>query len=449
MGLQTGAAIRGSSRLRKKEEDELRQAALQKRQKDIADSITQGRERTLESIKQQRELAVKIIENGGDPEDEGFKKYVNSIQANATAYAKALSEMRGWAEDAQAPAEVIASIEDPRAFVENQMIETQAAIDAAKAARSNTAKIVKPDELAAAGFPQEVIDAGIVVQQKPDGVMSVVFEPPDATADATEQEKAIDARVRVLVKGGMPENAARLVAGGGVEVVIDPTTKEMSLVNKGTGQTLFTTRGEPGEMVDVPPVVPPGTIAEEATGLSGAAKNLSNIVADAVGANIPFKENQQATDALQQIQTTTKLALQVAIPGRPAKDIRDDLEKITVTPNSITQGDQRALSKFKQMKRFIDNNIATKQNALSAGDLAPDVVKLLTDNIRELETMQESYDDIINSFGAGDLKTKASQYGQELVKQGKLEELRALNDALESGDPEAIRKAMGKANGGD
>ncbi len=444
-GFNVGRAIK-NRKVEEEEREALRQKALEERARQVANDVESARERTLEAIDKMSEVGTEYAKSGGDINDENFAKLRQGVQAQAMSYAQIAKQLRDAAVEQNFPEEVIATLPDPVQFVENSLTQFDTAVQAAVQSRPPPVEVLPPDELVAAGFPQESIDAGLVAQRKPDGSIEVLFKP----AQTGESESALEAKFRMLVESGMPEDVARQVAAGALKVSFDPVDKTMSVINIGTGETVFTNRQPPGERVPVEPVVPPGFDASQATGFSGAAKNFGNIIVDAFTTfDVPFPENQQATSALQQVQTMSVLEMQFMSDGRAAQDIREMLGEITVKPNKVTVGDQRSLSKFKQMKRMLRNNIQVKQNMLASSKIAPDTKEDLESNIANLEALESTYDDIISSFGAGDLKTEARAFGSQLAKDGKLEELRALNDALESGDQDAIRKIMGKGDGGD
>jgi hypothetical protein len=402
---------------------ERRRLAQQKKIADARANLEASRTGSIESVDEFIGLAKELANAGVDREDPKFKEVMEKgVRGSAMGHANVLRELQETAR-AAGNQEAFDAIEDPNAFVETQMLRAMGAVDAAFAGRP---RILKPEEL-----PEQLQDA--VVQ------------------DVGGKLPVLQQRKTMLVEAGIPAAVAGLVAAGGVATIVDPVDDNVDIINKGTGETIFTTRRPPGEPSAVPPVVPPGVDAAAATGIPGMFTNLVNIVSDAVNLGTPFEEAQQATSALNLIQTTTVLELQAPIAGRPAKDIREDIKKITVKPNSFFSGPQRSLSTFKQMQRFIDTNIAERQNALDTESMSPEDRAKLEGNIRTLGTMRESYDDLIGSIEtkSGDVMGRARAASDAAFKAQDLERMRAINAALESNDFEALEKLLDKDDGSD
>ena len=379
-GLARGSAIKFSRAENKRREVESA-ALLQKQQSDkFKADIELSRTETIESIKQLREAGVQVLQGGGDRTDPRFQEVEKGIQALAMGHGSSLQEIRESMAALGMPADAIELIEDPNAFVENQVLTATTAFDAAVEQR--TPDFLPPERVAEVGFPE-----GSVVSVDKDGQPTLKFDP-------TSDTNSLQIRFDFLKQSGIDDARAAGIVGGRFVITTNPITNT-SIITDLAGEQI----GEPlpASTDPVIPIVPPGTDPTEALGISGFFKNATNVITDAFGGGQFFPDTQEATDALNTIQQTTKLLLQAAVEGRPAVDVREGLEKLTVPPNSPLKGREGALSRFEQTKRFIDNNITEKKRLL-AGELKPTARGALEANVSGLEQMSIAYADLLKGF---------------------------------------------------
>ena len=355
------------------------------------------------------------------------------MRAVAMGHGSVLQEIRQSMAALGLPSDAIELIEDPNAFVENQMLLTTTAFDAA--AEQRKPDFLPPEQVEAAGFPE-----GSVVTIDKDGNVELKFDP---TSDASTLQQ----RFEFLKQSGIDDGRAAGIVGGRFFITLDPVTRTAiitDLAGEQIGEPLPTTT------TDVPPIVSPGTDPSAALGLEGFGKNLANKITDAFGGGQFFPDTQQATDAINTIQQTTKLLLQAVVEGRPAKDVREGLEKLTVPPNSLLKGTEGAISTFKQTKRLIDNNIAEKKRRL-AGDLKPEARSLLESNVSGLEQMSIAYADLLAGFDQedSDITTRATEAANAAQEAGdKALELK-IRRAIKEGNETVLEKLLetGQDNG--
>ena len=243
--------------------------------------------------------------------------------------------------------------------------------------------LLSDEEVAEAGFP-----VGAVVERGPNKQVTLKFDP-------TEDESAIAERVALLTPF-VGDEAAVGIATGRFAVSTNPITNESVVLDKATGDPVGDPIPAPPPEV-VPPIVETDVDLGAALGGEGVFKNVVNVLTDAIGAGATFEDTQASTTALNTLQQKTKLSLQAAIPGRPATDIREDILKLTVTPNSLVTGPDRAKSKFQGVVQLVDSEITRMQNMLKT-PLSPEDQGALKGNISELESLKAAYSQLIESF---------------------------------------------------
>ena len=428
-GLARGSAIKFSRAENKRREAESA-ALLQKQQADdLRDGLELSREQTMESVKQLTEAGVQLLQGGVDREDPRFVKLEEGVRALSMGHGSVLQEIRQSMAELGLPPDAIELIEDPASFTENQMLTATTAFDAA--AEQRKPDFLSPEQVKAANFPE-----GSAVSVDKDGNVKLEFDP---TADlSTLQEE-----FRFLKMSGLDDARAAGIVGGRFFITMDPVTRTSIVTDLGGNQI-----GDPLPTTTEPiPIIPPGTDATEAWGVAGFAKNAVNVITDAFGGGQFFPDTQEATDAINTIQQTTKLLLQAVVEGRPAKDVREGLEKLTVPPNSPLKGKEGARSRFSQTKRLIDANIQEKE-ALLAGPLKPEARGLLVSNVSGLKQMSEAYEDLLTGFEeSNDITTRARTAASEAQEAGDTERELAIRRAIRDKDDDALEKLLGTDNG--
>jgi len=385
-GIERNASNRQNREL-KKEED--RKAQEEK----IRIAVEESRTQSLQMATTFGELGVEAKGKGATEEQMG--QFRSGAQSSLMKHASVLAEFHEKDPNL---------FSDPTIFVNEHMELYDAAIaNAAIEDTSDDFETVSTEELAelerVSGFKAP---EGALVQRGPDNKIVLSFDP-------TENPSVLKERRDLLLASGLdqpmgelsPEEIANGIAGGRFRFGVNPITKEMLLEDL-SGQEIA--REPLPEPVETPPVVAPGVDPKEAVGGAGFLKNAANILTDAIGQGIAFEETQEATSALNVIQQQTKLLMQSVVPGRPAKDIRDGLKLLTLTPNSFFQGPVRAKSTLEATQRWLDNEIVRIENMLDT-PLSPTDRSTLLSNIGPLQEMSRSHQDLIDAFGSEEEET--------------------------------------------
>ncbi len=400
-GLNAGRALRMSGIQRKALEQQAEQAKLEQTAKQIMGQIEAGRAQTGEAIKGMTGGLVAALKGGAKLDDPGIvktKEMIDNllmIQTDVQREAVAFAVESGYPENA---AHVTFGV--PGDFARKHLAQVEAAL-ALTQSEVDEWELVSPQELGAIG---ERLPKGSVMQRNAEtGETKFLFDP-------TNDPSAIEERRAMFIEAGAtPEHAAGLAAGR-YELILDPVTRVGRVFDKVDQEFIGDITPEQ-TTPDAASVVPEGMDPAAAVGAGGMFLNAVNTVTDAVGLGAPAEKNLEATVVLENIQQTTKLALQVAIPGRPAKDIREDLKRLTVSPNSLFQGEERARAKFGQMVRFIEAQIAEKQQAIESGLLKPADIGTLRMNLVDLNQMLEAHKEIMSGFDSEDQGLVLSEEG--------------------------------------
>lgn len=272
--------------------------------------------------------------------------------------------------------------------IDMKLAEFDAMVQAASAGQQQgQVQTLAPEEAQELGFPE-----GSVVQQDPDGQLNLLFNPAQGQSSLMERVQALKA------SGIEDEQLALGIAAGRYQVSLDPTTRERVTMDIATGEPV----GQPdtpqpagGEHV---PMIPEDVDTSEATGFEGMISNAANIMTDAFGMGVMFPRAQEATDALKTTQTLTTTTLQEEVPGRPSNMLMERLEGLTVSPNSLLQGEDRARSRIVQTKGIIDSEIDRIENEVLPRDLPPDVRNRTELNLLQLRRLSESYGTLAQGF---------------------------------------------------
>ena len=380
-GIRTGAAILDARKGRELEADKQQQEEATAALKRIEDAAAKAQEMAVENVSTLSTHAASAAEKGATPEQ--LEQMRRAAQAAAMTYGEFLEESKAFAEKSGIDPNLIPSGRD---FVEQQLALYDAAVSSASIEdTSDDFETLSPEDVAELGFPD-----GAIVQRGPDNKITLTFDPTQDKSLSAFKEK-VDALTPFV-----GEEMAVGIAGGRFAVSTNPITNESVVLDKATGEVVGEVK-TPAVPTETPPVVTPGTDPTEAVGGAGFLKNAANIVTDAIGQGAAFEDTQQATTALNVIQQQTKLTLQVVIKGRPAKDIREGLKKLTVTPNSIFQGEARAKSSLEGTKRMIDNEIVRMENMLDT-ELSPKDRGDITNNLSSLKEISRSHQDLIDAF---------------------------------------------------
>lgn len=243
---------------------------------------------------------------------------------------------------------------------------------------------------------------GKIAQDVEDGVLTKE-EGQRATeaffATGADSPSALQEKIEFMVATGIPEDTAIKIATGVFEVSINPTTGQRVVISKATGRPV---NEPPLPKTAVVPERPPGAPdISAATGGSGFFGNIINTLSDAVGAGLAFPRAKEAEAALDTINLQTISTLQVAVPGRPSQFLLEKIGDITVSPNSLLQGDAAAETRLKQTRDFMAAEIRRMDRDVLSQEafFKPEVIQETKQNRSQLNALLGTYDAMIDSFG--------------------------------------------------
>ena len=185
-------------------------------------------------------------------------------------------------------------------------------------------------------------------------------EMADPNSDLSTKEQQIN---RIMEGQGVDRSTAQGLADGVIKPITDPVTGSTQIVNLATGRPHVETAIGP----ELPPLLPEGVTDQptpEASdpsrtfGAQGFGINAVNTIAGAISSKIPFPKEDEAIQALDNLNTRTMLALSASFPGRPSNLTREKIEEMTASPATITMGRSRAVTKLKQVKALLAEAIA-------------------------------------------------------------------------------------------
>lgn len=238
------------------------------------------------------------------------------------------------------------------------------------------------------------------IVQVVDGKPQVVFSQRKTLAPQAPTD--FDKKRAALIRSGLAPELADGVAAGRYETSRDPNTGEATIIDVATGARVGGGTGRPS--VPVPATSIPKDIETGAgTGVSGVLANLTNTVADALGANLPYPKAEKAANALAQMKVRTQSLLQEAIEGRPSNELMKRLDAVAVIPNSLFTGDNRARERLASTKGIIDEEINRIQKQIldNPNKYKKERVQDAEENQSQLKLLSNSYGQLITGFDRG------------------------------------------------
>lgn len=400
--LTRGVAVRNERRTQRAEQERKASEDARKRQERIRQSYEDLRLKSLDEFRQFAEIAGRSAEQGVDPKSDVMMKARAGAVASLGSYVSGIQQLKqdiiakGASEGVPSDRieEALNAVPDTRAFIQNNMPLFDLAIEAGAEAAPEPVRTLTPEETQAAGFPK-----GMIVQQRQGGTdqgeFLIKFDPSAAEDDVSSFKEQVDALVNIV---GLDEATAVSVKTGQRAISIDPVTRERSVIDLATGEPI----GEP-EQLPAPPGEAPSLIPEDietplATGGPGFVRNVANVFKGAFNADPASPKAQEATEALRTVQVLTETTLQSAVPGRPSVFLLEEFKNLTVTPNSVFQGEPLSKDRLEQTKRLIDGEIARMEQDILPLELDPKTRVDTQVNLTQMKRLSGAYESLLEGF---------------------------------------------------
>lgn len=226
----------------------------------------------------------------------------------------------------------------------------------------------------------------------------------DRGGSETEAEREI-ARLESI---GMTREEAIRMKEGVIKVIPDPVTGRARLVDMQNNTSRIL--GDQQEATSAPQ--PEATGQKEtqtepeignvagALGGRGVANSIANTVMDAVGGGLPAREAEQAASNLTSLSTQTMLALSGEWSGKPSNLTRERIEALTVKPNVLFTGPDKALIRFKEMSQLIGQSLISADE-VSNGNYTPEQRTEAAQKKQTLAPLLQEYNAIIQQLEGG------------------------------------------------
>ena len=344
----------------------------------IKDSETATLERQ-ETLLASRNEAVE-----GDATPEQLQEFDKALFANLDMHAEQLEHFNA---NGSALGVDMSALSGQR-FLDQNTPVIQSAIDASGFQKEEGFEILSPEAIEKE-LPQLANTGAIVQRNKDTGKIELLFSSGD-------DESTIAERIRLLTPL-IGKDRATLVSTGAAAVVTDPITGISAVINKGTGEQIGPPIEPFAEPTEETPVIPDDIKTGAATGIKGIATNVANILLDAADMGLLDPEAQDATDALTTIQTLTSLHLLQEISGRDTDGLRKRLDKLTVTPNSFFQGEERSKNRLEDTQQVLQGEIDRMENQLKT-EIDPATRIKLQNNIPQIKRLRDAYGTLVTGF---------------------------------------------------
>lgn len=242
------------------------------------------------------------------------------------------------------------------------------------------------------------------------------IEPPQGFGDDDEGSRGKQARLieKAMVEDGFDPAKARQiglnVASGRWDAIKDPETGEVEIFDYAQNKVVAKASG--GRAAPGKTATPTDIDPTAATGGLDLLRNVGNVIADFVGAPIPYPKTQQAKDSLQSLRLRTLSVMQEAGSWRPSVFTSKLLDQVTQQPLQFFKGDAIARSRMADTREMIDAEIRSIDNLLRA-PLRPSDRSQVRQKRESLAALKREYDVIVDAF---DKKASGPKAG--LVEDG-------------------------------
>ena len=240
------------------------------------------------------------------------------------------------------------------------------------ARREGKTRILTPTQMAVMGFPPDTIAAGLVVQEKADGSVNVVFNPPRDRDEnvRTEKIKAIAEQREAL--GDSPEDALNFATG-----LVDGNIRIEIVPGLGVARAIDEITGEVSEIPLGQQIAPPEPVQEETlfqviergntAGIFPAAKEL---IGRTVGQAFEGAIDPQLVQDRQTIRTELRgLIRALSINPRFPVGEMEKLEKeISIGPAAFDSPGS-LIARAKSIRRSLDIRLRNEQTAAADPNL--------------------------------------------------------------------------------
>lgn len=246
-----------------------------------------------------------------------------------------------------------------------------------------------------------------------------------------------DAKVQQLTASGVPEDMARGIASGRyvARETTDPATgaKQVGVFDISTGQQVGAPPAQQGgsplgqlntaqeRLISPMPTQSrdnPGQALDYSSGIGpmAAVRSGLNRAAGVIG-KLPYRDTNEAREALNQLRIRTMTNLTADIPGRETNQMRELLQSLAVDPSEVTLSAPMAVSRFQQTKAMIDASIRKQMEQLSIGGLTAAQRSSIRQNTVQLMQLSKDYETVLGSLG-GQRQADPAAAGATLAGQG-------------------------------
>lgn len=231
-------------------------------------------------------------------------------------------------------------------------------------------------------------------------------------------------KIQRLMETGLDRATAIAIADGRVAVSRDPVTQRVTLVDKGTFQTIGQA---PDAVADEVGGVPSAEEAEDrfkdlpvgqAGGLVGWGANIANLVTDALGAGQQFPKLGEAQAAMNDLSKRTILMLDADFAGKPSNFTREIVADLTVKPAEVFQGSTQSYQKTVNMISALEEAISGAKAALQNPEQhSPQKIREAEGSVSKLQGLLDDYISLRSAFENKGLASQGASSGQPTVVQ--------------------------------
>ena len=239
--------------------------------------------------------------------------------------------------------------------------------------------------------------AGLITQEQADAAL---------TGGSTEADREI-ARLESV---GIPRNIAIKIKEGVYKTTLDPTTREITVIDISTGQPVYQAAtpaaGDPGNIPQAPATTSAGPDATDSFGLEGIFKRGINTASDFIGAGTPYPGVRDTQSDFAVLREGLVNDISQGYGRQPPSWLLKNIQDLTPSAGGIHGADD-AQSKLGALQR----NFAQELNSINQqmqGQISPQQRQVLTERAASLNAAVGKVQNALTRFNGGGTGTTKS-----------------------------------------
>lgn len=220
---------------------------------------------------------------------------------------------------------------------------------------------------------------------------------------------------------GIPRDVAIRIADGVYAVSRDPTTEEVQVIDKSSGDVIFTAsqqrqQARQAAQQQAPAQVQQGGLsfgdqypaAQDAFGVEGATKGLINTVGDAAGFGTAYPDVQQAQSDFGVLREKLINDIAAGYARQPPSWLLKNIQGLTPEAGRVFEGPEQAQAKLNAIARDLQGELDTANRSLVSRSLSPTTREKLESRVTSLNSAMNRIVTALQSLEGQDAQNTTS-----------------------------------------